>query len=138
MPSAFEDDRAASDNGKIQRGGTDGLAHTLADRVISEQLSYEAVGGDITALFDTAISEQQTRTLPFEDLGGPQATEVASSSTSAPIYAIPNVVSHEPLRKYAKINFDCADEIWPDESEGEADPNDEPDNFENYFYHLFI
>ena len=92
VPSAFEDDRAASDNGEFQRGGTDACdclaCETLADRVISEQLSYEAVGGDTTALFDTAT--WPTRTLPFE------CTEVASSSTSAPIYAIPNVVSQEP------------------------------------------
>jgi len=125
--NVFEDDRTPTFRHGVSGNAREHPWH-IEQRIILEHLSYEAAGGDTNELFDTCA---------LQDLGcgDLRPTEIASSSTAAPMYAIPNV---EPPRKYAKINFDCADEIGYDESEGEADPNDEPDNLEDDLYHLSL
>ena len=104
-----------------------------ADHIISEQLVFEAVGRDIAAIFEEA-NMPKTCALDWANVAAPSEAyvEVASSSTSAPIYV------NEPPRKYAKVNFDCLDAVWNDEVEGETDPDDAPDDFDAYLYKLSL
>ena len=48
-------------------------------------------------------------------------------------------MGHEPPRKYAKLNFDCPDTDWNEETEAEADPtNDAQDSFDEYLNQLSL
>ena len=62
-----------------------------------------------------------------------RVNEVATSSTSVPLYEI-QPASSEPARKYARFDFDSADAEWQAEPEGEADHSS--DAYEAYLNQL--
>ena len=80
----------------------------IEQSIISEQLAFERADGDIAWMFQVqpAIIEdlvEAPRAQGDITFNAEAHVEVASSSTSAPIYV------NEPPRKYAKVNFDSPD-----------------------------